>query len=311
MRAPAYGEPEVIEAVEIDVPLPGPGEVRIAVKAAGINPADLKLLRGMFGRNDTAALPLRLGTEATGVVDAVGEGAVGACGPVAVGDEVIAFRIEGGYASRIVVDGSKVIPKPANLDWTQAACLMLGSVTAYHLLEKTRVSAGDRVIVHAASGGVGSMAVQLAVARGAVVVGTGGESNLDIIREAGATPITYGPGLEQRLRSVFPDGADVALDAAGTDEALDASVALVRDRSRIATIAGYRRGAELGIAMLGSMPGGDPGIEVRDAARGPMADLAASGHLRVRVARTYPLAGASEALRALADGASGNAALII
>jgi NADPH2:quinone reductase len=311
MIAPAYGEPEVLELVDQLLQEPGPGEVRISVKAAGVNPADLKRLRGLFGRDAETALPLHLGTEAAGVVDAVGNGAVGPRGPIDVGDEVIAFRIEGGFASQIVVPGSKVIPKPANLSWEQAACLMLGSVTAYHLLESTGVRAGDRVIVHGASGSVGTLAVQLASARGAHVVGTGSAKNHQRIRDAGATPVAYGPGLEDRVRSVFPDGADVALDTAGTDEALDVSVNLVPDRSRIATIAGYRHGGELGVMMLGSMPGGNPGIELRDAARGPMADLALSGELAIQVARTYPLARAADALRAIADGESGNFALLI
>ncbi|MFZ2964279.1 MAG: NADP-dependent oxidoreductase, partial [Rhodoglobus sp.] len=183
--APAYGEPHVLEFVERPVPAPGEGQVTIAVRASGVNPADLKRLRGEFGSNP-AALPLRLGSEVSGVVTAVGTNAVGPAGPIEVGDEVIGYRVSGGYAEAVTVPATSVLPKPANLDWAQAAGLMVVGVTAVHLLEATRVASGDRVIVHGASGGVGSMAVQLAVLRGADVVGTAGPASLERVRKLGA-----------------------------------------------------------------------------------------------------------------------------
>jgi NADPH:quinone reductase-like Zn-dependent oxidoreductase len=294
----------VLEIVEIELPEPGPGQVRIEVKAAGVNPADLKLLRGQFGR-DEAKLPLRFGSEVAGVVTAVGAGAVGPAGPIAVGDEVVCYRVAGGYAGALVVAASVVMPKPPALSWEQGACLLAVGATAFHLLEATGVISGDRVVVHGASGGVGFAAVQLALLRGARVVGTASPAAHERLRAAGAIPVTYGAGLEERIREVFPDGADAALDTVGTDDAIDTSLALVADRSRIATIAAFGRAAEMGIVALGNGPGADPGTELRAGARLPLLELAGSGLLEVVVARTFPLERAAEALELIGTGHPG------
>lgn len=310
IQAPGYGEPESLELVEVELPAPGAGEVRIAVRASGVNPADLKQLRGMFGRRE-GITSVRLGSEASGVVVEVGPDAVGPAGPIAVGDEVIAYRITGGYAEEIIAKASSVLPKPPTLSWERAAGLLAVGVTAEHLLEATRVAEGDRVIVHGASGGVGFAAVQLARLRGARVLGTASPTNHDRLIALGAGAIDYGPGLVERLRERLPDGADVALDTVGTDEALDASVELVADRSRIATIAGFQRAAELGILLLGSGPGADPGTEIRAAARLPLVKLAGEGKLDVVVGRTLPLAEAGAALRFLEEGHPGGKVILV
>lgn len=307
--APEYGGPEVLQIVETELPEPGDGEVRIAVRAAGINPVDLKRLSGQFGGKDS--FPMRLGSEVSGVVTAVGADAVGPAGPIAVGDEVIGYRVSGGYAEEIVAPASSVLPKPGNLSWEQAAGLLLVGVTAFHLVEATGVSAGDRVIVHGASGGVGLAAVQLALLRGAKVIGTASAANGDRLRALGAEAMVYGPGLAERIRAVFPDGADVALDAAGTDEALDVSVELVADRSRIATIAGFARAAELGVQRLGGSPGADPGTQLRLAARLTLVELAAAGRLEVTVARAFPLDEVAEALRFVETGHPGGKVVLV
>jgi NADPH2:quinone reductase len=302
--APAYGEPDLLEFVGRPVPAPGDGEVTIEVRASGVNPADLKRLRGQFGANP-AALPLRLGSEVSGVVTAVGPNAVGPAGPIEVGDEVIGYRVAGGFAQALTVPASSVLPKPATLDWAQAAGLMVVGVTAVHLLEATAVGAGDRVIVHGASGGVGSMAVQLAILRGAEVVGTAGPHSLDRVRAQGGRAVEYGDGLVERLRAMLPDGADAALDTVGTEEAVDASLALVPDRGRIASIAAFEYGGRHGIRLLGSGPGADPGGAIRDAARPGLIELAGAARLHVNVGRTFPLASAAEALEFLAHGHPG------
>jgi len=164
-------------------------------------------------------------------------------------------------------------------------------------LTNTVVGTGDTVLIHGAAGGVGLLAVQLAVARGASVIGTASPARHDQLRKYGATPVAYGTGLADRIRAIGP--VDAALDLVGTDEALDTSVELVTDRSRIATIAGFGRAAELGIAALS---GADGGQAIRDAARPELLALARDGKLEVIVDRAFPLDEAAEAHRYLQTG---------
>ncbi|MGY1624754.1 NADP-dependent oxidoreductase [Geodermatophilus sp. SYSU D00965] len=286
--ATRYGGPEVLSVVDEPVREPGPGQARLAVRAAGVNPADWKSYSGAFG-TDPARLPLRLGFEAAGVVTAVGPDAVGPAGPVAVGDEVIGFRLAGAYAAELVAPASALVPKPASLGWEQAAGLMLTGATAVHALAATGVGAGDTVLVHGAAGGVGLMAVQLAALRGARVVGTVGGDGADLVRRLGGEPVRYGPGLADRVRELAPGGVSAAVDAVGTDEAVDVSLELVPDRRRIASIAAFARGAAEGLQLLGGGPGADPGTALRDAARTELAELAGDGRLEVVVAGAHPL----------------------
>lgn len=286
--ATAFGGPEVLSVVEQSARIPGPGEALLEVRAAGVNPADWKAYTGAFG-TDPAKLPMRLGYEAAGVVAAVGEGAEGPAGPLSVGDEVIGFRLTGAYATELVVPAGSLVPKPAALSWEQAAGLMLTGATAVHALTAVRAGTGDTVLVHGAAGGVGLMLVQLAAAAGARVLGTTGGSGAELVRRLGAEPVPYGDGLADRVRALAPEGVTAAVDAVGTDEALDVSLELVADRQRIATLANFARGPQAGIRVLGSGPGADPGTALRDAARLQLARLVEAGRLQVVVAGTYPL----------------------
>ncbi len=299
--ATAFGGPEVLAVVEEPVAATGPGEVSVEVRAVGTNPVDYKLFSGTFGA-DESLLPMAIGSEAAGVVTEVGEGAEGPGGPVRVGDPVIVYRAPGAYASQVVVPGDAVVPKPADMSFEAAAGLMLTGSTAVHALQATSVGAGDTVVVHGASGGVGLMLVQLAVADGARVIATAAESGHAYLRELGAEPVAYGAGLLQRITALAPDGVTAAIDTVGTDEAIDVSVALVADRSRIATIAAFQRGFDLGLKVLGGAPGADPGTEVRAAARMELVKRVDAGTLTVRVAATYPLVEAADALAELASG---------
>jgi len=290
----AFGGPENLELIEVDLPAPGAGEVAVSVRASGVNPADVKLREGLFG-TDPSWLPMRLGSEAAGVVTAVGEGVTG----TSVGDEVIAFRASGAYATELVLDTSTLTPKPSTLSWEEAAGLMLTGATAVHALTATSVGEGDTVLVHGGAGGVGQMAVQLAGIRGARVIATASPRNHDLLRSLGAEPVAYGDGLADRVRELAPDGVDAALDLVGTDEALEVSLALVADRDRIATIANF---GDNGIKVLGGGPGADPGTEIRDAARAELARLAGEGRLKVRVDRTFPLAEVADAHAYLTAG---------
>ncbi|MDQ2754000.1 MAG: NADP-dependent oxidoreductase, partial [Actinomycetota bacterium] len=249
-----------------------------------------------------AGLPMPLGLEASGVVIAVGPGAEGPAGEIHAGDEVIAYQARGTYAARVIVPGSSVVPKPPNVSFEAAGGLMLAGTTAVHALVATEIAAGDTIVLHGASGGVGLMVVQLAVALGARVIGTAGEGSHAELRALGAEPVVYGDGLVDRIRALAPEEIDAAIDGVGTDEAVDSSLELVADRSRIATIVASPRAHDLGVKALGSAPGADPGTDIRSAARLELVRQAEKGTIKVRVAASYPLADAAEAHRHLASG---------
>ncbi|KQY48019.1 NADP-dependent oxidoreductase [Cellulomonas sp. Root137] len=298
----AYGGPDVLRLIDVSPGDPGPGNVLVEVKAAGVNPTDWKGYAGAYG-TDPSKLPMRLGYEVSGVVSAVGP-SVRWLSP---GDEVIAWRVRGGYADRIIVSEQVTVRRPPALDWPAASGLLLAGATAVHTLSATGTRDGDVVLVHGGSGGVGRMVVQLAILRGAQVIATASPWHHDDLKALGATPVAYGEGLLDRVHEVarHVGPVTVAIDCVGTDEALDTSVAVVADRQRVATIAGFGRAADLGIKALGGGAGADPGTAVREAARAQLAELAADGTLDVRVAKTYPL---SEVAQAHRDGMAGHSA---
>ena len=219
-----------------------------------------------------------------------------------MGDEVIAFRAPGAYAAELLVPAQALVPRPAELDWPAAACLMLTGVTAWHALAVTDVHEGDTVLVHGGAGGVGVMAIQLAADRGARVVATASPAQHDLLRELGAVPVSYGNGLADRVTAAAPQGVDVAVDTVGTDEAIDVSLELVADRNRIVTVAAFARGLGLGIKVIGGAPGADPGTDIRQAARLDLVQLARAKRLRVIVSQTFPLAEVAAAHRAIMTG---------
>ena len=294
-----FGGPDVLDVIASEVPAPGPDQVRISVRAAGVNPADAKLREGAFGR---PSLPLRLGSEVAGVVAEVGADVEG----LAVGDEVVAYRVSGGYATELVAKAANVFPKPASLPFEEAAGLLLVGVTAVHALEAADVHEGDTLLVHAASGGVGQLLLQLARLRGVRVIGTGSERSFDLIRELGGEPVPYGAStpaeLADRVRALAPEGVTAAVDLAGTEEALASSIELVADRQRIVTANPRQAAVDAGIKAIGGGPGADAGNEIRNAARPELLRLAGEGSLHVRVSRTFALAEAAQAQRFLAEG---------
>lgn len=245
---------------------------------------------------------MRLGFEAAGVVLSTGGDVVGPSGPVRSGDEVIVYRATGAYASVILAPVEEVVAKPEAMTFEEASGLMLAGVTAFHALRASSVIAGDTVVIHGAAGGVGLMAVQLAVAEGARVIGTAGPAQHELVRSFGAEPVNYGDGLLERIRALAPGGVDVALDCVGSEEALEVSVALVGDRSRIVTIAASGRAPELGIKAIGAGPGADPGTELRARARLELVRRVEQGTLRVIVDTAYPLVDVQAAHRQLMSG---------
>ncbi|OIH97007.1 NADP-dependent oxidoreductase [Curtobacterium sp. MCBA15_001] len=297
--APRPGGSEVLESVDVDVPAPGPGEVTIAVRAAGMNPADTKHTRAA----DADAYPIAIGYEVAGVISAIGPDTTIASGGGSVGDAVLAFRVQGGWTEELTVPAADVFAKPASLGFPEAANLLLAGTTAADVIRVTRASGRDTVLVHGASGAVGVSVLQQLRLVGARVIGTASAGSAETVRRFGGEWIAYGDGLEARLRDLAPGGIDVAVDCVGTDEAVDVSLALVADRSRIVTIAAQRRAAAEGVPMVG---GAQPESKAfRDSVRQRLIDLAADGALQVPVARTFLLSEARQAAELLESGHPG------
>ena len=305
--AERFGGLDGLRLIESDVPEPGPGEVTIRVKAAGMNPADYKHLAG----GDPSLLPLPIGYEVAGTIIAVGPGdSVGGEGG-AVGGDVLAFRVSGGYASELTVPARDVFAKPENLSFPEAANLLLAGATAAEMLHVTGVTAGETILVHGASGAVGASVLQQARELGVHVVGTASARNFDIVRRYGGEPVEYGEGLQQRVRELLPNGAAAAaLDCVGTDEAVDVSLAVVADHSRVVTIAAAAQRAERDgiLAIAGRMPAS---AAFRDQVRPRLVRMAAEGRLEVPIARTFPLEDAVEALTLLESGHPGGKLALI
>lgn len=285
----AFGGPEVLELMEVPTPEPGPGEVRVRVKAAGTQPVDCAVRTGWVPPGFTVTLPHIPGGDFAGVVDALGEGVTG----FSAGDEVLGFRTQLTYAEYLVVPADQIVPKPAALSWEVAGCLSASGQTAHTAIETLGVGEGETVLINGGAGGVGTIAVQLAVARGAKVIATGREENHAYLRELGAVPVAYGAGLIDRVRAAAPEGVDAALDTASV-EGLRVAAELVKDKDRVGTIFAHEVYEELGVRWIRSM---------RSARRlAELAALVADGELTVHIRKTLPLARAADAHRELETG---------
>lgn len=302
MIARSYGGPEALELVDEEPVEPAGDQVRIAVRAAGVNPSDIKSLSGQFGSNPDA-LPLRPGAEISGVVISAPDSLY------SEGDEVVAYRVRGGFAEEVTAPIRAVFAKPASLEWAEAAGILLPGVTAWHTIDAIGLRPGDTLVVHGASGAVGSLAAQLALLRGADVVGTASRENFEYLESIGVRPVAHGS--IEGLRAALPEGAMAAIDAVGRAEAIDLSLELGIPPERIATIGAFARGGEAGAKLLGGGPGADPGTALRNAARGPILELAGEGRLRLRMGPSFPLERAREALELVATGHSGGKVVLL
>ncbi|MGW2562620.1 NADP-dependent oxidoreductase [Streptomyces sp. NPDC001514] len=279
-----FGGPEVLRHTEVDKPEPGPGEVRVKVVAVGVNPLDHKRRYGWVEQFYPTTFPAIPGLEFAGIVDALGEGVTG----TAVGDEVLGWTKTGAYAQYAIA--GDIVPKPAALSWESAATLPVAGETAQRVLGALGLKQGETLLLHGAAGAVGSMAVQLAVALGATVVGTASPRNHDYLRALGAIPVAYGDGLVARVRAAAPQGVDAVFDAAGSG-VLPASIELRGGTTdRIVTIADMNA-ADHGVPFSG---GGTPPEQVR-AGLTEHARLAAEGRLNIPVVETFVLADAAKA----------------
>jgi NADPH:quinone reductase-like Zn-dependent oxidoreductase len=284
----SYGGPEVLRLAEVAPPQPAAGQVLVAVKVAGVQPYDVKMRRGDLAALQPVEFPAMLGNEYAGTVAALGDGVTG----FAIGDEVVGSTARAGYADFLLAAADQVVAKPEGLALLDAGALVAAGQTASGALAELGVGAGDTLLVHAAAGSVGTVAVQLARAAGATVIGTASEANHDYLRGLGAIPVAYGPGLVDRVRALAPRGVTVALDAVGGD-ALAASAALVADPHRIGTIAD-----PMGAKRHGARPVMAPRSPRRLAT---VLARAAAGELTMPV-RTYPLEQVVQAHRAVESG---------
>lgn len=298
MRAIAisqYGGPEVLAEMQLPSPKVGPDTVLVRVKAAGVNPVDWKIREGYLDKAFPSHFPLVPGWDVAGVIEAAGPAVTG----FAVGDEVIGYarRDEiqhGTYAELVPAPERALAPKPASASWAEAGALPLAGLTAYQALRAVRVGAGDTVLVNAAAGGVGHLAVQLARLLGAErVIGTASERNHEFVRSLGAEPVTYGDGLVERVRALAPDGVDAALDFVGGD-ALEASADLVTAPERLVSI--------LDAVTVKRLGGVYVFVKPSTADLTGLSRFVDEGRLKVVVERTFPLAEAADAQRLVQGG---------
>ncbi|POX53967.1 alcohol dehydrogenase [Streptomyces sp. Ru71] len=289
-----YGGPEVLEYGEVREPKVGPDAVLVRVRAAAVNPVDWKCREGYLDGMIESVFPVVPGWDMSGVVVRPGVSVT----EYAEGDEVIGYVREdflsrGTFAEYVAAPVRTLARKPRNLSFEQAAGLPLAGLTAYQVLVKAlQVKRGETVLVHAAAGGVGSIAVQLARHFGARVIGTASERNHDYVRGLGGEPVSYGEGLADRVRGLAPEGLDAAFDTVGGD-ALQASVNLLGAGGRLASIA-------------------DPEVQtyggryywVRPDAEDlqKLSDLADQGVVSVHIDAAFPLERAADAHRHSQEG---------
>ncbi len=286
VRFGRFGGPEVLEIVDRPDPHPGPGQVRIAVRAAGVNASDWKKREGLMDPE----LPQTLGYEAAGIVDELGDGVT----DVAVGDRVFGLSPDGAAQAELAVL-SWYAPIPGPLDFAGAAALPAAVETATRALDQLGVQGGTRLLVNGASGSVGSAAVQLAVARGARVIGTASPANHDYLRSLGAEPVAYGQGMAERVRSLAPDRVDLALDVAGSG-VLPELIELAGGAGHVLTVADFAGAQKYGVRFSR----GDSGRALH-----ALADIGAlidAGRFSLPVGPTFPLADVDEAQRVSEHG---------
>ena len=297
MRAIAYtefGSADVLTLTDLPDPHIGPDAMLVEVRAAGLNPVDYKVRQGhLEGLIDTQ-FPAIPGWDLAGVVVRPGIDTP----EFRVGDEVFAYArkdlVQGGTLAELVaVPVRTVALKPRSLSFEQSAAVPLAGLTAFQSLRRVHVDAGDRVLIHGAAGGVGSFGVQLAVGRGALVVGTASEHNHDYLRGLGATPISYGEGLVEHAMEASPEGYDVIVDFAG-GTSLDGTATLLRPGGRVLSIADPRARSEFGGEHLWVRP------DAADLAQ--LASLIDSGGLAVELAHVFDFARTADAYRALESG---------
>ncbi len=282
-----YGEPEVITLGEAPEPHAGPGQIRIAVRAASVNPVDWKVRSGLYAQGKPLESTGYLGFDAAGVVDEVGEGVTG----VAVGDDVF------GQGSNTQAEFALLdswARKPASVDWAVAAAAGVVSETAERVLRLLGVTEGTTLFIDGGAGGVGSAATQLAKARGAMVIASASESNQDYLREIGAIPVVYGEGMVERVQALQIGKVDAVLDTVGKTP-IDDLISLTTEPSQVVSIANFGAAAS-GARVTGGGTDSQPMKALAEAA-----ELLEQSKLVIKI-QTFPFDRAAEAHQISQDG---------
>jgi len=279
VRFDRYGGIEVLYLADVEIPHPPPGEVLVAVRAAAVNPGEAAIRQGYLDDRWPTAFPCGEGTDLAGVVTEVGEGVTG----FAVGDEVLGWSDRrSSHAEYVLVPEDHLAVKPEGLSWPVAGALDVAGTTAYAAVRAVAARPGETVAVSAAAGGVGSIVVQLLAMAGASVIGIASEANHGWLSSVGATPVSYGPGLADRIRAAAPSGVDAFIDTFG-EEYVHLAVELGVAPDRIETIIAFEAAAAVGAKAEGSAAAASAEILAE------LAGLAASGRLEVPITATYPL----------------------
>jgi NADPH:quinone reductase-like Zn-dependent oxidoreductase len=296
VRFSEYGGVDVLEVVDVDKPEAGPGEVVVRVEAASINPGESKIREGLMHAMFPATFPSGQGSDLAGTVDSVGEGVTG----FTVGQEVFGFTDDrASQADYVVVLAANLLPKPAELSWEVAGSLHVVGATAWAAVRAVGLGSGDVVVVSGAAGGVGSLAVQLALLRGAVVIGLASVANHAWLEAHGVVPVDYhGDGLVDRIRSVAAatgGSVDAFVDTVGGGY-VETALALGVAPERIDTIADFEAVQRHGVKFEGNAVGASAAV------LSELAGLVAEGRLEVPIAGVYPLARVRDAYRELEQG---------
>ncbi len=291
VRFDHYGDVDVLEVVDVPRPQPGANELLIRVRAAGINPGEAKIREGLLAKQFPATFPSGQGSDLAGLIEETGSGVTG----WAAGDEIIGFtEHRASQAEFVVVEASDVVAKPPNISWEVAGSLFVAGTTAYAAVRAVAPQSGETVLVAGATGGVGSLAVQLARRTGATVVGIASETNKEWLTAHGVVPVAYGDGLDGRLREAV-ERIDACIDTVG-GEYVELALAFGVAPSRIDTIANFDAVRRLGVKGEGNAAGANSTV------LGEVVSLTAEGALEVPIAATYPLDQVRDAYRRLARG---------
>ena len=282
-----YGGPDVLQVADIDEPHAGPGQVRIAVRAAGVNPSDWKRRAGLYRDFDEVIFPSGVGVEASGIVDEVGPGVSN----VSIGDAVFGFGKDTMAQYAVLTNW---VRKPDNVSFEVAGGLPVIADTATRALEEVGIKTGETLLVSGAAGGIGSAVIQLAGLDGITVIGTASAQKHDYLRRLGAVPTTYGPGLAERVKKLAPDGVDAALDLAGSG-IIPELIEITGDPSHVLSVADFS--AERYGAKFSHGPPKDPERFLTD-----VAGLCSKGLFNLRVDQTFPLEQTAAAQKVSAGG---------
>jgi len=291
VRFSEYGGVDVLQLVEVPRPVPGPGQVLVRVKAAGINPGEAKIRKGLLHARWPATFPSGQGTDLAGVVAGTAPGVTG----FAAGDEVIGFTDNrASQATCVLVEAANLTAKPAGVPWEAAGALPVAGFTAYATVRAVALAPGDTVVVSGAAGGVGSIAVQLARRAGATVIGLASEANHAWLAGHGVIPVAYGDGVAGRIRQAAAK-VDAFIDTFGGDY-VQIALELGAEPSRVDTIVSFGAVQEYGVKAEGNAAAASAGVLAE------LAGLIAAGELEVPVAAVFPLAQVQDAYRRLEQG---------